>query len=167
MTAPILLFLGNAEAQMLQLPLINSSGVVVAYSKLDIEFKLLLKQIWYLRRDGYAMRNHILLHRYIIGAVDRQLVDHVNGDKLDNRKSNLRLCTHSENLSNRGIQSNNTSGYKGVTWHKSRNKWRAFIIKDRLNIHLGYYTNEREAAIAYNKAALHYHKEFALLNEIV
>jgi hypothetical protein len=92
-------------------------------------------------------------------------VDHVNHDTLDNRRSNLRLCTRIENGRNRranvGPQS---SEYKGVQWVKADRRWKAQICVDKRPITVGSFGSEIEAAVAYNAAATRYFGEFALLN---
>jgi len=104
----------------------------------------------------------IPIHRFILGVMDTKLsVDHINGDTLDNRKRNLRLCTTSENMCNRGKTALNTSGYKGVSWIKRFGKWRAKISKNGRYIHLGYFDNKIDAYKAYSKAAKVYHGRFA------
>lgn len=110
----------------------------------------------------------LLLHRYILGLNDPAIiVDHINRNPLDNRKSNLRIANKSTNGMNRGRQINNlTSEYKGVSYRKDRKKWRAYITVMNETRHLGHYLTAKEAAEAYNKAALIYHKEFAYLNKI-
>lgn len=91
-------------------------------------------------------------------------VDHINGDTLDNRRSNLRLCTVSGNNHNRMKSKNNTSGYKGVSWLKQNQKWRAYIKVNSKDKHLGCYLDKEDAARAYDKAAKEYFGEFARLN---
>jgi hypothetical protein len=94
-------------------------------------------------------------------------VDHINGNTLDNRKFNLRICTAAENTKNTKLKSSNTSGYKGVAWHTGTNKWRAYIVLDNRQKHLGLFKTKEEAALSYNEAALKYHKSFARLNNII
>jgi hypothetical protein len=108
----------------------------------------------------------VLMHRVITNAQTGMSVDHINGNKLDNRRANLRLCNSSENSRNRSLASINTSGYKGVTWHKQTQKWQAQIEVNGRNIHLGLHQSVILAAIAYNNAALKYFGEFAKLNAI-
>jgi hypothetical protein len=105
----------------------------------------------------------LVLHQLIMND---KMVDHKNGNIFDNRKENLRKCTKSENAWNRGKQKNNTSGYKGVYWDKSRNKWLVFIGVNKKYIHIGRFSNIIEAAKAYNEAAIKYHGKFAKLNII-
>jgi len=93
-------------------------------------------------------------------------VDHINGDNLDNRKKNLRLCTYAENNRNRKPLENKTSKYKGVGLNKNYKikTWQARIVKNSKRYSLGYFKNEKEAALAYNQAAKKYFGEFAYLN---
>jgi HNH endonuclease/AP2 domain len=113
------------------------------------------------RRNG---KGHIPLHREILNAPTGSIVDHINGDTLDNRKENLRLCTSTENTRNQRLVKRNTSGYKGVSWHKHQKKWIVRIRVNRKLIHLGYYKELIAAAKAYDVAARFYFKEFANLN---
>jgi hypothetical protein len=92
--------------------------------------------------------------------------DHINGDGLDNRRDNLRVCNCAQNQRNRGKQNNNQSGLKGVSWHKKGKKWITQLKLNKKNIYLGLFKNKERAAVAYNEAATKYHGEFARLNEI-
>lgn len=94
------------------------------------------------------------------------MIDHINGNGLDNRRKNLRLVTKSQNMMNRGIQKNNTSGFMGVSFHKATGRWRAYIKKDKKQFYLGLFDNKKDAAIAYNEATKFYHGEYAYLNKI-
>ena len=109
---------------------------------------------------------YVLLHRLILKPNKNQTVDHINGNGLDCRRENLRLCTQQENTRNQRLSAANTSGYKGVSFHKSRGKWRAYVKINGVQKHLGLYSSPREAAKAYNKAALELFKQFAKLNKI-
>jgi len=99
------------------------------------------------------------------------LVDHINRDKLDNRRSNLRLATPSDNEANKRKRRTQGDGqpsskYKGVNKTKTKERpWRAIITVERRQIALGKFADEIDAAKAYNKAALHYYGEFAFINE--
>jgi hypothetical protein len=88
-------------------------------------------------------------------------LDHINGDRDDNRISNLRLATPAQNAKNMRKRENTTSVYKGVHWYARKSKWRAQIKAEGRNIHLGYYDNELEAHLAYCKAAAVLHGDFA------
>lgn len=107
-----------------------------------------------------------LMHRKIMGVKGRwPLVDHINGNPLDNRRKNLRICNQSQNMRNRDAPKSNTSGYKGVYLHKQSGLWHARITLNYKNTSLGYYRTAVEAAVAYNEGAIKYHKDFAKLNE--
>lgn len=110
-----------------------------------------------------ATRKIWSLHREIMGNPEGLVVDHINGDILDNRKYNLRVCTTKENIRNSKPQEG-TSTYKGVSWDKDRNKWIAQIKVDRKGIHLGRFDSEIQAAEAYDNAAINYYGEYARLN---
>lgn len=113
-------------------------------------------------------RRTIRMHRLVLDVIDKKLVvDHINGNTLDNRKSNLRVCTQLENNKNvNKIKSNNKTGYKGVLWHKRDRIYEAFIGLNGKRIYLGRFHDIIEAVKAYNEAALKYHGEFARLNII-
>jgi hypothetical protein len=104
------------------------------------------------------------LHRFILQAKPGQCVDHVNGNGLDNRKSNLRLCTNAENRRNSAKHRDGAAKYKGII--KLREKWQAGVSVGGLKHRLGPYPTEEDAASAYNIGALELHGEFARLNEI-
>jgi hypothetical protein len=87
-------------------------------------------------------------------------VDHIFRDSLDNRKSELRLCTYSENMMNVGMAINNKSGYKGVCWDKHAGKWKAYIGRDRIKFNLGFYNTKEEAFSVRLKAEEKYFGEF-------
>jgi len=106
----------------------------------------------------------IKMHREIMRAPKGALVDHINHNGLDNRKSNLRLCTNAQNCYNQQACATGTSKYKGVSWHKSRSKWSARIRCDRKFYNLGEFDNEMEAAMAYDDKAVELFGEFAWPN---
>lgn len=106
------------------------------------------------------------IHRLVTEAKKGQSVDHINHDRLDNRKTNLRVCTHSENLRNMKTPADNTSGYKGVSLLKSRDKYAAYINVNRQRHRLGYFDTPEEAARAYNAKAIELHGDFASLNSV-
>lgn len=107
---------------------------------------------------GFVNGRRILMHRLIMNAPETMEVDHVNGNRLDNRRENLRLCTSAENKRNRGPRKDNKSGYKGVSWHKQNKKWTVRIKTPYGKyLSLGLYDDKKEAALAYNKAAVEHH----------
>jgi hypothetical protein len=105
------------------------------------------------------------IHRIILGLSkgDDLQVDHINRNGLDNRRENLRVCTHQQNQMNRPSRGGSSS-YKGVDWRTSHNKWRASIKLNQKKKFLGHFQTELEAAQAYDAAAIILHGEFALLN---
>ena len=108
-------------------------------------------------------RVQILMHRLIAGARPGFVVDHINGDGLDNRRRNLRVCTNQQNMENqRPIVG--TSAYKGVSLEKSTGRWRAGIRRDKKKVILGSFKTEIEAARAYDAEAIRLRGEFALVN---
>jgi hypothetical protein len=104
------------------------------------------------------------MHRLITGAPAGVEVDHRNGNGLDNRRSNLRLATTSQNQGNQRLSRANTSGFKGVHWDKHRAKWKASIAGDNNDKHLGHFTDPSEAAHAYDSAARLRFGRFASVN---
>ena len=123
---------------------------------------------WTWRDDGrgYVRRSHRIngrsvttyMHREVMKCPPGMTVDHINGDKKDNRKSNLRICTLHENIFNGRLRKNNTTGYKGVT--KTRGKYQVSINCK----HVGFFKTAEEAARAYDARARELHGKFAVLN---
>lgn len=109
--------------------------------------------------SGKRYDTHYLVWIYHLGSPPKY-IDHINGAPSDNRIENLRKCAASENGYNRGRQKNNTSGYKGVTWSKSAEKWQAQISANGKRICLGMFGCPAEAHKAYCKAAKQLHGEF-------
>lgn len=110
----------------------------------------------------------ILMHREIMGAKSGEQVDHINHNTLDNRRSaNLRVCTARQNRANERIRSTNTSGYKGVSWDKSRGKWLARASVNGKLKNVGRYETAREAAIAHDTASVEHNGEFACTNKML
>jgi len=105
----------------------------------------------------------IRLHRAILGLIygDGKIVDHINGNGLDNRRCNLRLCNNSQNAANSKLYSNNSSGLKGVHWHKLKQKWSATIRFKGKKLHLGYFKSKIKARKKYLKKAAELHGEFS------
>ena len=140
----------------------------------DADFDELSKVSWFVSRHGYARRNYYVrlpvgkrvneeMHRKIVGLVkgDKRQVDHLNGNRLDNRRCNLRICTHAQNMRNKGAHPSNTSGFKGVSYLKRSGKWKAVIYSDKKQKHLGTFETPELAHEAYKRAAIQLHGEFA------
>ena len=102
----------------------------------------------------------LLLHRVILNSIAGVGVDHLDGNGLNNRRVNLRPATQLENSRNRKLNTNNSSGFKGVTWHKHSKKWVARITLNWKLVGLGYYASREEAYAAYCKASLKLHGNF-------
>ena len=118
---------------------------------------------WYAGARERITNKMVYMHRLLSG-VDGMLVDHINGDSLDNRRSNLRPCTNSQNNMNKGPTTTTTSKYRGVNFDKCRNKWKSRIKVGSRQIFIGRFQLEVEAALAYDKYAKQYFREFAKLN---
>ncbi|MGB8422197.1 HNH endonuclease [Paraburkholderia sp.] len=151
--------------------LINLSKGFVAMVD-DYDFEDLSQFPWHVTAQGYAARTtprpnqtQEKMHRRIMSLKqgDPLQVDHINGDRLDNRRSNLRICSGTQNMQNQRIHCDNKSGYKGVRWCPwSKKKWMASIQANRGHqIYLGYYDTAEEAHEVYCLAADMLHGEFA------
>jgi hypothetical protein len=106
------------------------------------------------------------MHRFIMQPPHHLIVDHKNGNKLDNRKSNLRICNHQQNNRNQRPKRNHTSGYKGVRRGKMLGSWDASITIDRKEIYIARFYDKLDAVQAYNTVAEQLFGEFACLNEV-
>jgi hypothetical protein len=107
-----------------------------------------------------------IMARFLLEAPDSLEIDHIDGNRLNNQRSNLRFATSSQNKVNRGPRKDNTSGYKGVSWHKQRKKWSARIMAEGKYHSLGLFSQKEEAAKAYNKAAIDFYKSYAWINTL-
>lgn len=110
--------------------------------------------------DGETYPAHVLVWLYVYGEFPTSFIDHIDCNKSNNRLSNLRLATKSENSFNTPLRRTNTSGFKGVTWSEKDKKWRAQATIDGKNHYLGDYKTKQEASDAYNAFCREKHKEF-------
>jgi hypothetical protein len=114
------------------------------------------------RRDQrLGMPSKVNMQRQLLGYPKGMDTDHINGDKLDNRRFNLRACSHTENTRNRAKEIRNTSGYVGVHWHKVNKKWVAQIKVNQKVVYLGSFTSVKEAINTRREAAMKYFGEYA------
>ena len=150
-----------------EIVLYNKDNMEVARALIDLEDVDKVKDYkWYLNSEGYIYNRKIgLLHRFLMDCPSDLVVDHINHNPLDNRKSNLRICSQKQNLMNQSKpQRNTTSFYKGVSWNRCAKKWHAQIRINKKSKHIGLYDNELEASIAYDRAALLYFGVYAYIN---
>lgn len=151
---------------MKEIPL--TKGLVALVDDEDYEF--LSQYKWYplkSQNTHYAWsKKHGRMHHKIVSLEPGKQIDHRNGNGLDNRRANLRLCTRSQNQWNQLPRQGTSSRFKGVCWINRDNRWRAQIkLKDK-RVYLGNYTSEIDAATAYNDAATRHYGDFACLNPL-
>ncbi|UTI65605.1 HNH endonuclease [Paraconexibacter antarcticus] len=135
---------------MALLPLRARDGTVRAYARFDVDdLRLVRGRPWHLAAVGYPRSSQDYLHRVVMGleAGDRRSVDHINGDKLDNRRCNLRVVTHAENQQNRR-EGYGISSHRGVSWDATRGKWTARVKLAGKVHYLGRFEDEQKAADA-------------------
>lgn len=140
----------------------------------DEDFGKLAQWHWYCGKNGYAYRRLskaenerkplVLMHREIMNSAKGECVDHINGNPLDNRRCNLRRCTHAENLRNRKLSRTNKIGFKGVFYRADKGKFVAYITKDGKRKHIGYFATAEDANEAYVEHAARLFGEFARKN---
>lgn len=126
-------------------------------------------QTFYIRLKGTktAYAHRVIAERMVGRKLQfHEKVDHINGNGTDNRRENLRVVSHSDNLMNRDGWRNSSSKYKGVTFYKRDGNWQAKICPHGKTIHLGYFDDEDEAALKYNAAAVIHYGDKAKLNEV-
>ena len=133
------------------------------------DYDLIKKYCWHTDKDGYLVsrdvstRKFVKLHRLIMNCMNDStiIIDHINRDKNDNRKDNLRMCTRAENSRNKSLSKNNKSGVTGVFFNKKINKWGSQIIIDGKSIYLGTYKDKNEAIKSRIEAEIKYFGEFS------
>lgn len=136
----------------------------------DEDYENLKDSKWYVAHNGYVVKGIYnkmtqktrsqFMHRVIMNTPNGMFTDHINHNKLDNRKCNLRICTRSGNQMNRKVSKNNKSGHKGVSWNKWARKWRAQISKNGKTYLGGYYDDVKEASKVYQQKAKELFGEF-------
>ncbi len=160
-------------SQPIEVPLFGGHVAIVD----EHDWPLIAEYHWCARKHRHTFycvtkrqvggRNIFLrMHRLILNAPAGVPVDHRDHNGLNNLRANLRLCTNSQNAANRRNLTTNTSGYRGVYFHKQTGRWRASIKVDQTCIHLGVFSDPWDAACAYNRAAADIFGEFAYINII-
>ena len=153
--------------------IITNTGEKVLVSPEDYH-TVSLHQWYFQRRSRNVIRSRKLadprsyprtfsIHRFIMGFPNNQWIDHINGDPLDNRRSNLRLCNPSQNGCNRRNKDKDKGFISGVTWHSNIGKWRARISINKEEVSLGYFDREEDAIGARMTAMIEYYGEFTRL----
>lgn len=155
--------------------IVNISGMEV---QIDKEYLFLIQKYkWCLNKSMvkhrgvyYFLRNTkignkrtcVTLHREIMNCTigDGHVVDHINGDTLDNRRSNLRICNNTENVRNQKLHKCNTSGYRGVSKNKKTGKWIVHISVNNKILHIGTFVDIKDAVKAYENASNYYYKDY-------
>jgi HNH endonuclease len=139
----------------------------------DQDFERVSQFAWYAsagRRGKFYVTGRpagklVFLHRWLLGVESSKIeVDHRDGNSLNNQRGNLRVATRSQNNQNRRGNKTGSSRFKGVSWHRPRQRWQSYIKRDGKTRCLGYFTNEEDAARAYDLAATRCFGEFAALN---
>jgi len=138
----------------------------------DADYDRVKPYDWFLSGSGYAAGfvpvegkfNLVYLHRFLLNAQPGEIVDHINGCALDNRRANLRLVTAEQNGQNKRLSALSATGLKGVGWHKARRKYHARIQLQGIRYHLGFFEDAQSAAQAYDAAAGELFGMFAVLN---
>lgn len=143
----------------------NAKQIEVARAKVSLDKLDVVKQYkWHKANTGYVLtfvkRKALLLHKLIAGNVEFEAVDHINGDKLDNRNENLRACTLSQNQWNRKKNKNNASGVPGVSYSVQNKGWVAQIMHKKQRYYLGTHPTKEEAIKARKEAEQKYRKDF-------
>lgn len=138
------------------------------------DFETVSEFTWFKGKRGYPVAHTsrkslegyktFTLHRLIFGFPSNYDIDHINGNKMDNRRDNLRGCNHQQNMFNQNKRSTNTSGFLGVSLMKNCGKFEAYIHPNGKKIQLGLFISAEEAAVARDKAAVQYFGSYARLN---
>ncbi len=158
---------------MKEIPLTNSPLTAIVDDK---DYERVAGRKWYLEsRKGFVVgyiseavgRRTMAMHVYLFDCPKGLVRDHINHNRRDNRRENIRICTNAENCRNSlPLKNTRSSKFKGVSWDTERSKWATFIKFNRKSIFLGRFKSETLAARAYDAAAQKYFGEFAFLNGV-
>ncbi len=153
---------------MVEIPLCGKRGVGLVTIVDDEDAPEVRRHHWRLHQHGYAYmrwpggRKNVYVHTLLFGLTERE-IDHINGTPLDNRRANLRPCTHRQNTWNMRSKPG-SSQFKGVSWDAGRGRWRAALVLNGSQIFHARFADETAAALAYDAAVLEYFGDFARLN---
>lgn len=155
----------------MKVPLSGKLGEGKCFQVSEIDHERTLKHTWWLDRLGRPQTDikhkRVLITRFIMNPPDNKVVDHISGNQLDNRRENLRVCTRKQNQQNRTKNNrNNSSGFRGVSWDRFRNKWVAQLSLDYKHIYLGRFDDIEDAKETVKRAILERHGEFANVNNL-
>lgn len=151
---------------------LNGHRTVAGHCLVDDEdFDRAMRHKWHVRPDGYVAgmvnRKTTLMHRFIAKTPKGKVTDHINGNRRDNRRSNLRVCNMSENMANTRAKRHSDSGIKGVLWDKVRKKWAVYLKHNYICMNIGRFDRLSDAKAAYEVAATVYFGKFAKVSEAV
>lgn len=133
---------------------VDQNGKLVEFTYSETDKELIESRTWYMANTGYIMTDFRVnrrpvrkqFHRLVMGEPEGMVVDHIDGNPLNNTRENLRICTQQENTRNsKKERINNSSGCVGVSFNKATKKWRAYIVVDYKQLSLGYYKTKEEA----------------------
>lgn len=161
---------GRAINAAIRIPLVGKSGGFVLIDQIDLDKVSCCE--WRRKNDAsadYAVsatKKKLLMHRLILGCLNKpdMEVDHRNGNGLDNRRTNIRICTTAQNQWNQKPRDGSSSKFKGVRWSAARKKWFVSICANKRIYWIGSFSDENEAARAWDAAAIRLHGDFARLN---
>lgn len=152
---------------MKYIPLTNSTDIALID---DEDYERVSAHNWYKNGSGYAVTSikgkDYFLHSFIMGEMIGKEIDHIDQDRMNYQRKNLRFCTHSQNVANDGPKKNNKLGVKGVDFYKANGKYRATIRVNYKKIHIGFFDTLREATIAWNEASQKFFGEYGYQNKI-
>lgn len=154
----------------MEIPLSGTLGKDKFFQISPRDYPLIQKHTWWIQtsKKFYVRtsihKKYIFLHRLLLKPTRDQEVDHINGDSLDYRRENLRICTHQQNRWNTSKRKDSTNKYRGIHFDKRSKLWRARIQANGIRHYSGYYKSEEAAANAFNLMAIAYHGKFAKIN---
>jgi hypothetical protein len=133
----------------------------------DCDYKRVSAYKWHAHPTNHSVYaraciegKNVYMHRFLLQAPSKMEVDHIDHNGLNNTRENLRLATKSQNARNARLRKDNTSGIRDVLWDKKSEKWRAYVVLDGKQYHVGYFTSLKEAEEAACSKRLELHKEF-------